>query len=241
MPTLLQAIILFLLPIQSLASPPVNLGTTLVAIQYRHGVVVGADTRTSVGSYVSNRFAHKISPLTPYCVLARSGSAADTQALALAAREHLEQVAFRYSHGYTTSRQLLSVTQLAHWLQRKVYEEECGSVSLLIAGYNPATQRAELYSLAPSGALLEHHTEGSSFAASGSGSAIVTGFLDHHVKGNLEEEQAVRLAKEALCQAMQRDGSSGGMCRLVVLNDQGRQEWIELPGSRERINPLALQ
>merc|ERR1712028_303129 len=41
----------------------VDLGTTLVAIKYSQGVIVAADTRTSVGGYVSNKFAYKINPI----------------------------------------------------------------------------------------------------------------------------------------------------------------------------------
>lgn len=219
------------------ATPEVNLGTTLVAIQYRDGVVVGADSRTSVGTYVSNRYALKISPLTPYCVVARSGSAAATQALARAAREHVQAVAYRYSNGSTAAannlhhpHQLLTVAQLAHWMQAKVYAG-AGSVSLLIAGFNHETQRPELYSLAPSGALLPHHSSGCNFAAAGSGSTLVMGFLDHSMKDDLDEETAVRLTQQALCQAMNRDGSSGGLCRMVVLNAAGRREWTTLPSS----------
>lgn len=37
------------------------MGTTIFAVRYREGVVVGADTRTSVSGYVSNRYATKIS------------------------------------------------------------------------------------------------------------------------------------------------------------------------------------
>ena len=35
----------------------VSMGTTILAVRYKDGVVVGADTRTSVSGYVSNRYA----------------------------------------------------------------------------------------------------------------------------------------------------------------------------------------
>jgi len=38
----------------------ISTGTTIIAVRYRDGVVVGADTRTSVSGYVSNRFASKV-------------------------------------------------------------------------------------------------------------------------------------------------------------------------------------
>lgn len=61
------------------ASP--HTGTTIVAVAFDGGVVIGADSRVSTGTYVSNRAADKIHPLSDNAWLLRSGSAADTQAV----------------------------------------------------------------------------------------------------------------------------------------------------------------
>jgi len=61
------------------ASP--HTGTTIVALQFNGGVVLGADSRVSTGTYISNRASDKITPLADYIYLLRSGSAADTQAV----------------------------------------------------------------------------------------------------------------------------------------------------------------
>lgn len=45
------------------------------------GVVLGADSRTSTGSYVANRVSDKVVPIHDYVWACRSGSAADTQAV----------------------------------------------------------------------------------------------------------------------------------------------------------------
>lgn len=60
----------------------VSLGTTIIAVQWAGGVVLGADSRTSSGSYVANRTQDKITPLLEHVYLCRSGSASDTQAIA---------------------------------------------------------------------------------------------------------------------------------------------------------------
>ena len=54
-------------------------GTTIVACCYADGVVIGADSRVSTGTYVSNRASDKTTPLCDNVWLLRSGSAADTQ------------------------------------------------------------------------------------------------------------------------------------------------------------------
>lgn len=57
-------------------------GTTIVAVSFDGGVVLGADSRVSTGNYVSNRASDKITGLADNVYMLRSGSAADTQAIA---------------------------------------------------------------------------------------------------------------------------------------------------------------
>ena len=45
------------LEVDALHPNEVSMGTTILAVRYKDGVVVGADTRTSVSGYVSNRYA----------------------------------------------------------------------------------------------------------------------------------------------------------------------------------------
>lgn len=53
--------------------------TTIMAACYKDGVVLGADSRTSTGSYVANRVTDKLTKLSDHIYVCRSGSAADTQ------------------------------------------------------------------------------------------------------------------------------------------------------------------
>lgn len=39
---------------------PVSMGTTIMAVTYKGGVILGADSRTSTGSYVANRASDKV-------------------------------------------------------------------------------------------------------------------------------------------------------------------------------------
>ena len=60
----------------------VNLGTTIMAVEFEGGVVVGADSRTTTGSYIANRVTDKLTQVHDKIFCCRSGSAADTQAVA---------------------------------------------------------------------------------------------------------------------------------------------------------------
>jgi 20S proteasome subunit beta 1 len=188
-----------------------------VAIPYNQGVVVGADSRTSVSGYVSHREAQKIVPLTSHLCVLRSGSAADTQYLVHQVRQIITERLYRY--GWT-----LSIPHVAGLLQSIVYENNNGGdmqASLIIAGYDKETGKPHVYSMAQSGALLEEV----GFGLSGSGSTYIYGFLDHALsKSDAYErtrDEAVQLCRQALQLAIDRDGSSGGPIRIMVIDKDG--------------------
>ena len=52
-----------------------------MAVAFDGGVVVGADSRTTTGSYIANRVSDKLTPVHERIYCCRSGSAADTQAV----------------------------------------------------------------------------------------------------------------------------------------------------------------
>jgi 20S proteasome subunit beta 1 len=61
-----------------------------MAVEYSDGVVLGADSRSTTGSYVSNRISDKLTKVSEYIYCCRSGSAADTQAIADIVKYHLD-------------------------------------------------------------------------------------------------------------------------------------------------------
>lgn len=70
-----------------------NLGTSIMAVQFADGVILGADSRTTSGAYIGNRVTDKLTPLyDPFIYCCRSGSAADTQALADIVHYYMEQL-----------------------------------------------------------------------------------------------------------------------------------------------------
>ena len=235
---------------------PVNLGTTVVAIPFDGGVVMGADTRTSVGpNYVSHRGAHKLAVLwtttgnknknnnnnnnnnNHVVVVGRSGSAAATQHLVEAVQRELQARAYR---GWSMTTTMTTTRQVAHWLQRAVYDDDesrsgakgsssssSNSVSLVVAGLDNTIEQQTttpvVFTISPSGALIQEER----FAVAGSGSAYVLGYLDDqlapassHKSPLLDEKRARALCHQALSLAMNRDGSSGGFCRIVVVTAQ---------------------
>jgi 20S proteasome subunit beta 1 len=72
-----------------LKSGEVNLGTSIMAINFKDGVILGADSRTTTGAYIANRVTDKLTQVHDTIWCCRSGSAADTQAVADIVQYHL--------------------------------------------------------------------------------------------------------------------------------------------------------
>jgi 20S proteasome subunit beta 1 len=86
-------------PMSPYSNNPYNLkegeestGTTILAMPFDGGVMLGADTRTSMGSYATSRSTDKITFLSDHIFCLRSGSAADTQAVSDIVKHYLSHL-----------------------------------------------------------------------------------------------------------------------------------------------------
>ena len=169
--------------------PTPTTATTLVAIQYDHGIVIGADTRTSSQSYVSHTHnRYKLIPLNQEVILARAGSSARTQQLVRQLQQIQQMQFLKYNR-------ILSVSQLAYCVRNIVHASTESSsssspVELLMAGIDRRTQQCFIYTITSSGAII-NSVQGTGtgtgttdsnknhymFATSGSGSTYITGYL----------------------------------------------------------------
>lgn len=70
---------------------PHSTGTSIMACEFNGGVVIGADSRTTTGAYIANRVTDKLTKITDHIYCCRSGSAADTQAIADIVTYHLSE------------------------------------------------------------------------------------------------------------------------------------------------------
>ncbi len=209
-------------------SAEISLGTTLVALKYNDGVVVGADSRTSSSVMVSNKFAKKINIIVnskdTSCVICRSGSAADTQMLARATKEEFRSRFWRYDFRHAT------VSQVAHYLRSLMRSESSSrtlQASLICAGRDD--NGSHIFTIATDGGAM---WEEEMFCVSGSGSTFLIGHLDSlklDTSRLYSETQAVKLVVELLKLSIARDGSSGGLIRIMILKKEGVEERVEYP------------
>ena len=194
----------------------VSTGTTLVAVEFADGVVLGADTRTSMGTLVSDRAADKLTPLNDYLMACRSGSAADTQAMTDVVKNQLQwhEVEFGEPPSVYTAAYLFKNISYN-------YRDQL-TAGIIVSGWDKE-KGGQVYSVPIGGALVRQKA-----SIGGSGSTFLYGFMDANYKENMSKEQAVELVKQCVTLAINRDGSSGGCCRLAIITKDGTERRLFL-------------
>lgn len=192
-----------------LKSGEVDLGTSIMAVEFDGGVVVGADSRTSTGIYVANRVSDKLTAVHDRVYCCRSGSAADTQAISDIVRLNFSQ------HAVSIGR-LPQVKTAAAMFQKFCYEYKDQLMAGIICAGWDEVDGGSVYSIPLGGACIRQP-----YAIGGSGSTYIYGYCDSAYRPNMTRDECRTFVKNALAHAMARDGSSGGVIRTVVIDKDG--------------------
>lgn len=210
--------------INHLKKGEVNLGTSIMAVKFKDGVVLGADSRTTTGAYIANRVTDKLTQIhdTIYCC--RSGSAADTQAVADMVKYYLQIYSAQLPLGEAPTTEVVA----------NVFQEICYtnkdnlSAGIIVAGFDPKNG-GTVYQI-PLGGLI-HQLD---YVIAGSGSAFIYGWCDENFKLDMEKDETVLFVKTALSEAIKWDGSSGGVIRMVILTKNGVERLIFYPDEYQK-------
>ncbi|XP_014868463.1 PREDICTED: proteasome subunit beta type-6 isoform X2 [Poecilia mexicana] len=194
----------------------VSTGTTIMAVEYDGGVVIGADSRTTTGAYIANRVTDKLTRIHDRIYCCRSGSAADTQAIA-------EVVSYQLGFHSVELDEPPLVETAANLFRASCYRyREELMAGILVAGWD-RRKGGQVYCVPIGGMLVRQPV-----AVGGSGSTYVYGFMDSNYKPGLNKDQCLELTASALSLAMERDGSSGGVIRLASISEDGVERRVIL-------------
>lgn len=155
-----------------------------MAVEFDGGVVLGADSRTSTGSYVANRVSDKIVPIHDYVWACRSGSASDTQAV-------VDYVKY-YLSGHTAELDRLPrVHTCANLMKSICYENKDHLMAGLICGGWDPYEGGQVYEVPLGGSLVRQK-----YAIGGSGSTYIYGLVDATFKEGMTKEECKAFVKK---------------------------------------------
>jgi proteasome beta subunit len=184
--------------------PEVPHGTTIVAVEFAGGVVMGGDRRATMGSMIANREIEKVFGTDEYSCVGIAGAAGLAIELVKLFQVELE-------HYEKIEGTLLSVEGKANRLATMIR----GNLGLamqglavvpLFAGYDVEDGDGRIYSYdVTGGCYREHHHH-----SVGSGSLFARGAMKKLWRPGLTPDDAVRVAIEALYDAADDDSATGG-------------------------------
>ncbi|WP_256868395.1 proteasome subunit beta [Candidatus Entotheonella palauensis] len=185
-------------------SATVPFGTTVLALRFADGIVIGGDRQATEGFEVSSRRIEKVYNADDYSVIAIAGAAGPCL-------EMVKLFQIEMEHYQKIEGEVLILEGKANKLAQMIRQNLPAAFQGLIvipifAGYDLNTQEGRIYKYDVTGGRYGERD----FYSTGSGSREARSTLKKRFEPNLCRDAAVRLALEALVDAADLDvGTSG--------------------------------
>jgi proteasome beta subunit len=179
-------------------------GTTVVAVRYADGVVMGGDRRSTAGNIIAHRHMEKVFPADRYsgvAIAGAAGPAVEMVKLFQLQLEHYEKV-----EGGELSLEG-KANQLSQMVRNHLPAAMQGFVVVpLFAGYDRRREAGRLFEYDVTGGRYEE----SDHAATGSGSLHASTVIKLGFRDGMSKDDAVALIINALFHAADEDSATGG-------------------------------
>lgn len=189
-------------------------GTTTIGVVCKDGVILGTDTRATMGTYVASKHAKKVYQITDNLAMTIAGGVAVAQKVV----EILKVNARLYELEKNRSIPVKSAARLVSNLLFS--NREVGMplpMQALVGGFDETGPH--VYNLDPYGSLNEEK-----MVSTGSGSPFAYGVLEAEFKEDSSVEEMLPVVVRAVDAAMKRDVASGDSFDIVVIGDGGFRE-----------------
>ena len=192
-------------------------GTTTIGVVCSDGVVIGADTRATMGdTFIANTETRKVWKIDENMGLTIAGGDGDCQELirVLKAQSEIYKMMENRPMSPKSATSLLSII-LQQNKMMPFY------VQLMVAGLDG--DEPQLFSLDPYGGISSE----SKFFSTGSGCLTALGYLEDMYKKGMTTKDAVKGVARALTIAMRRDSATGNGMIIAVITKSGYTEYTD--------------
>jgi proteasome beta subunit len=189
-------------------------GTTTVGVVCKDGVILGTDTRATMGNFVASKHAKKVYQITDNLAMTIAGGVAVAQRVV----EILKVNASLYD---LEKNRRMPVSSAARLVQSILFSNRSAGAPLplqaIIGGYDETGPH--VYNLDPYGSLMEE-----TMVSTGSGSPYAYGVLEAQFKEDSTVDEMLSVVVRAVDSAMKRDVASGDSFDVAIINDAGFRE-----------------
>jgi proteasome beta subunit len=189
-------------------------GTTTVGVVCRDGVILGTDTRATMGNYVASKHAKKVYKITDNLAMTIAGGVAVAQRVVeiLKINSRLYELEKNRSIPVKSAARLVSNLLFSN--------REVGSplpMQALVGGFDETGPH--VFNLDPYGSLNEEK-----MVSTGSGSPFAYGVLESQFREDGAVDEMLSIVVKAVDSAMKRDVASGDSFDVAVIDAAGFRE-----------------
>jgi proteasome beta subunit len=189
-------------------------GTTTVGLICSDGIVIGADTRATMDTFIASPEAKKVWKIDENLGLTIAGAVGDAQELIRIMKAQNE--IYKMNEGRPLSPRsacsLLSIILQENKMMPFM-------VQLIIAGMD--RDQPQLYNIDAIGG----YTEESKFTSTGSGSLTALGYVEDSYKKGMTAKDSIKNVSRALSIAMKRDSATGDNMVIATITKSGYTEY----------------
>lgn len=189
-------------------------GTTTVGVVCKDGVILGTDTRATMGNYVASKHAKKVYKITDNLAMTIAGGVAVAQRVV----EILKINARLYD---LEKNRPIPVKSAARLVSNLLFSNrEVGNplpMQALIGGFDETGPH--VFNLDPYGSLTEEK-----MVSTGSGSPFAYGVLEAQYREDSAIDEMLTIVVRAVDSAMKRDVASGDSFDVAVIDANGFRE-----------------
>jgi proteasome beta subunit len=197
-------------------------GTTTIGVVCEDGVILGSDSRVTMGYYVAHKHGKKVYQIDEHLAMTIAGSVADAQKAVdiLTTNARL----YRINLGRP-----LPVSSAARLLSNLLFSVRGALLAQVLVGGVDDTG-SHVFSIDPFGSLTEEKC-----VSTGSGSPVAYGILEDKYREGAPVKEMLPVIVKAVNAAMKRDSASGDGFNIAVIDSKGYREL----GEKEKRQLLA--
>jgi proteasome beta subunit len=190
-------------------------GTTTMGVVCRDGIVLGTDTRATLGTFVAHKRAKKVYAIDDHVAMTIAGGVADAQTVVEMLRANSKL--YKYEKGLP-----IPIGAVARLAANVLFQSRYFPFILqsIIGGIDD--QGGHIYALDPLGSVTEEK-----YVSTGSGSPVAYGVLEPGYKEGMSVKEAIPLVVRAVNEAMKRDSASGDSFDVAIISKDGYRELTE--------------
>ncbi len=190
-------------------------GTTTVGIVCKDGVVLGADSRATMDTFIASREARKVWQIDDNLGMTIAGGVGD-------AEEIIRVIKIQNEIYKMNENKIMAPKTVTNLLSIILQQNKMMPfmVQLIVGGVD-AEGKPGLYNLDPVGG----YTEEPQFTSTGSGSLEALGYLEEAYKDDLSVKDGIKIARRAVSIAMSRDSATGNNILVAAITKNGYNEY----------------